>query len=385
MDPNADPSPGFGIYIHWPFCTAKCPYCDFNSHVVRSLDQDAWRDALVRDLTRQLARTDQETVTSVFFGGGTPSLMPAETVSAILETVARTCRVSDTLEVTLEANPTSVERDKFQAFRSAGVNRVSLGVQALNDEDLKALGRLHSAEEALAALETAMSTFDRVSFDLIYARQNQTMADWTAELDRALTFAADHLSLYQLTIEPNTRFGDLYERNALRGLPSAGLSGDLYDATVDICRAQGFDLYEISNFCRAGAASRHNLTYWRYGPYLGVGPGAHGRRPENGVRTSTVASRMPAEWLGDAGTDSVETAEPLSTHEQGLEYAMMSLRLTEGLSLSRFRDISGLEPPTATDLIAAGMVTQDGDRLRVTDAGRLVLNRVTAEWLNPIL
>lgn len=385
MDPQADLSPGFGIYIHWPFCAAKCPYCDFNSHVVPSVDQDAWCDALVGDLKRQLDRTERQMVTSVFFGGGTPSLMPAKTVGALLETIGRQCDVSPNMEVTLEANPTSVEADRFRAFRDAGVNRVSLGVQALNDPDLKALGRLHSADEALAALSLARDTFDRVSFDLIYARQNQTLPAWKAELTRALDLAADHLSLYQLTIEPNTRFGEMYARNSLRGLPTDDLSTDLYEETLDICGRQGFDLYEISNFHRSSSASRHNLTYWRYGPYLGVGPGAHGRRPEGGMRIATEAARMPQQWLSRAGTPDAETTSCVSAHEQGLEYAMMSLRLTEGLSLSRFAELSGVQPPPTEDFVEAGLFRLEGDRLRTSDAGRLVLNRVTSEWLDPLL
>ena len=385
MTRPANAEPGFGIYIHWPFCAAKCPYCDFNSHVVSAVDHDAWRSALVHDLQRQIDRSDPAVVTSVYFGGGTPSLMAAETVEAILNVITRDCRTADDVEVTLEANPTSVEAARFQAYRAAGVNRVSLGVQALNDADLKALGRLHSAREAMAAFDVGRRFFDRMSFDLIYARQHQTLDDWTAELGQALALAGDHLSLYQLTIEPGTRFGDLFDRNGLRGLPDPDLSYDLYAATVEVCRSSGFDAYEVSNFCRPGAEGRHNLTYWRYGAYLGVGPGAHGRRVESGARFATEAHALPKDWLETAGTAHVEAVEVVNPVNQGIEYALMSLRLKEGMSLGRFEALSRSAPPSATTFLEANLLETDGDRIWATDAGRLVLNRLTSEWLAPLL
>ncbi len=376
---------GFGIYIHWPFCAAKCPYCDFNSHVRAGVDHSAWKEALLRDLRFQAETTDKKMVTSIFFGGGTPSLMEPATVAALIDEVSRIWHVANDLEVTLEANPTSVEAGRFQAFRTAGVNRISMGIQALNDPDLKALGRMHSATEAIAAFDVARNTFERISFDLIYARQNQTLAEWEAELTHAIGLAVDHLSLYQLTIEAGTRFGDLYDRGKLRGLPQEGLAADMYELTQEICYEAGMGAYEISNHARDGSECRHNLTYWRYGPYLGVGPGAHGRLLRGDARSETVSYSNPEAWLsavGQAG-HGVKSKEALSGSDAGSEYALMCLRLAEGLELSRFESLSGraLAGDRMVDLISQEYLAQDGDRIKATPKGRPVLNTILQELL----
>lgn len=374
---EADADPGFGVYIHWPFCAAKCPYCDFNSHVRATIDHAAWRHALIADIEAQAELHDTALVTSVFFGGGTPSLMEPETVGAILDTLHRKFRVSNDLEVTLEANPTSVEAQKFREFKEGGVNRVSMGIQALNDVDLRHLGRMHTAEEAMRAFSIARSTFDRVSFDLIYARQHQTLESWEQELNQALSLAVDHLSLYQLTIEQGTRFGELAALNRLRGLPGADLSADMYELTNQVCRNAGLEAYEVSNHAREGAVCRHNLTYWRYGPYLGVGPGAHGRVSRDGIWYATEAERRPESWLADPAGRTAAT--PLESHDRAQEYILMALRLTEGLDLSRLalmHDTSGADDAIG-DLLALGLLVRNGDRIATTDRGRLVLNSVT--------
>ncbi len=277
---------GFGFYVHWPFCASKCPYCDFNSHVSAEIDESRWVRAYLREIDRYAAEVPERVLTSIFFGGGgTPSLMAPDTVSAILERIRAHWPVANDLEVTLEANPGSVEAGRFRGYADAGVNRVSVGVQALNDADLRRLGRLHTVEEALAALEIARNTFERVSFDLIYARQGQTLEEWRAELSGALEFAADHLSLYQLSIEPGTAFGDRYDAGKLRGLPDEDLSAEMYLLTQEMCETAGFHAYEVSNHAKPGAESRHNQIYWRYGDYAGIGPGAHSRLTVDGNDT----------------------------------------------------------------------------------------------------
>ncbi|MEM9551751.1 MAG: radical SAM family heme chaperone HemW, partial [Pseudomonadota bacterium] len=268
---------GFGLYIHWPFCEAKCPYCDFNSHVVRDIDQSRWAEAYRQEIERAAAETQGRVLSTVFFGGGTPSLMHPDTVASVLDAVRRAWPMVNDPEITLEANPGSVEAHRFAGYRDAGVNRISMGVQALNDRALKRLGRIHSAADARAAFDIARRCFDRVSFDLIYARQDQTLSDWRRELDEALSMAVDHLSLYQLTIEDGTAFADRYRAGGLRGLPADDLSADMYAVTQEVCAEHGLSGYEVSNHARAEAESRHNLIYWRYGDYVGIGPGAHGR------------------------------------------------------------------------------------------------------------
>ncbi|MEM8572085.1 MAG: radical SAM family heme chaperone HemW [Pseudomonadota bacterium] len=371
---------GFGIYIHWPFCSAKCPYCDFNSHVVSSIDHDRWARAYLTEIACLASEVPGRPLRSVFFGGGTPSLMEPRTVGAILDAIAHNWPLQDDLEVTLEANPTSVEANKFRAFRQAGVNRLSLGVQALNDADLRALGRRHTAKEALDALSLARETFPRISFDLIYARAHQTLAEWEAELQQACAMAADHLSLYQLTIEPGTRFGELASRNRLRGLPEDDLATDLYEATQSVLEAHGLPAYEISNHARVGAECRHNLVYWRYGDYAGLGPGAHGRLTLQGERFSTYATASPADWLSQVelrGHGEAER-ERLDRSIQGEEMLIMGLRIAEGIDARRYKRLTGQSlDESATDrLISEGFLSHSNGRLRLTRAGRPVANSV---------
>ena len=373
---------GFGLYVHWPFCQAKCPYCDFNSHVVASVDQGRWATAFERELDRIAALTEGRVLNSVFFGGGTPSLMTVETVDRIMARIRKNWRLANDLEVTLEANPTSIEAERFAGYHASGVNRVSVGVQALNDPDLKALGRLHSADEALAAIELARSTFDRVSFDLIYARQNQSVADWDAELRRALALDPDHLSLYQLTIEDGTAFGDRFKRGLLRGLPDEDLGADLWDVTQDICEAAGLPAYEVSNHAKSGQESRHNLIYWRSGDWAGIGPGAHGRLTLDGLRYETVAPKAPGAWLerveSGRGGDVVNAA--LSEGSKLEERVLMGLRMAEGLSMPQgWIDLKSLE---IKELCEYGHLVLSERRLTVTPAGRPVLNAVINRLLD---
>ncbi|WP_029010914.1 radical SAM family heme chaperone HemW [Azospirillum halopraeferens] len=380
--------PGFGIYIHWPFCKAKCPYCDFNSHVRERIDQARWRDALLRELDHYANATPGRRVTSVFFGGGTPSLMEPATVEALITRIATRWPVAEALEVTLEANPTSVEADRFRAFRDAGVNRVSLGIQALDDGALRFLGRQHSAAEALGAIELAARTFERFSFDLIYARPGQSVAAWEAELSRALDFAVGHLSVYQLTIENGTAFFPLHARGALV-LPDEDLAGDLYEATQARLAAAGLPAYEISNHARPGEACRHNLTYWRYGDYVGVGPGAHGRLTLDGGKFATRAHRAPEVWLerGAGHGHGAHAPEPVPPAERGTELLMMGLRLAEGVERARLVAESGRDLPDLVDgaaldrLAGAGFLEVDDRTVRATDAGRQRLNAVLAALL----
>ncbi|MFQ5621934.1 MAG: radical SAM family heme chaperone HemW [Paracoccaceae bacterium] len=372
----------FGIYIHWPFCQSKCPYCDFNSHVARDVDQARWRRAMLRELERTAAITGARTVHSVFFGGGTPSLMPPDTVADILDRVRSLWGLGAGAEVTLEANPTSVEGNRFRAYADAGVNRASLGIQALDDNDLRALGRLHTVAEAQAALETAQRHFRRTSFDLIYARQGQTRESWRSELRRALSMADDHLSLYQLTIEDGTRFGELRRAGKLRGLPPDDLAADLYADTQEICAAAGLPGYEISSHARRGVESRHNLICWRCGDYAGIGPGAHGRLTLGGARVATEAVRDPAAWIAavdDAGTGA-SVSRPLSEKEQAEEVLIMSLRLAEGLNIKRLQKLSDsvVNWDEASFLASEGLIQVEGGYLRATAAGRPLLDAILA-------
>ena len=376
---------GFGLYIHWPFCEAKCPYCDFNSHVVRQIDQKAWRDAYLTELKRTALETPDRVLGSVFFGGGTPSLMDPDVISDVIAEIRRLWPTANDLEITLEANPGSVEAGRFNAYRQGGVNRISMGVQALNDADLKRLGRIHSTAEAMTAFDIARSAFERVSFDLIYARQGQTLQDWEGELRQALNMAVDHLSLYQLTIEQGTAFGDRYNAGKLRDLPDEDLSADLYAMTQDICGAAGMPSYEVSNHARDGAQSRHNLIYWRYGDYAGIGPGAHGRVTIDGTRWATEAYSNPSRWLSAVETLACEKPRAaLSREDQAQEFLLMGLRLKEGISLARYAEISGqsLSATAIQDLIELGMATQAKDRLIVSNQGFMVLNAVISRLLD---
>ena len=374
--------PGFAVYVHWPFCAQKCPYCDFNSHVRHGgWDETTFLAAYLNELRATASAIDKPgNLTSIFFGGGTPSLMQPQTVSAIIDAVASTFPLSSDCEITLEANPGSVEAARFRGYRTAGVNRVSLGLQALDDAHLTRLGRIHSVAEGLAALEIAKSTFERVSFDLIYARPGMTEAAWEAELARALRLEAGHLSLYQLTIEDGTPFASLHRAGKLI-VPEPELADRLYEITQEMCEAAGLPAYEISNHARPGQESRHNLVYWRYGCYLGLGPGAHGRELRSGVRVATLNERTPEAWLervSRTGRGLVEQ-DALSPSEAADEMLLMGLRLTEGLDLSRLAAEVGVQPSAATllRLEALGLLERcSRNGIRATRAGRFVLNEV---------
>ncbi len=376
---------GFGLYIHWPFCQAKCPYCDFNSHVVAQIDQKAWATAYLSEIERIGAETEGRVLRSVFFGGGTPSLMDPAVVDVILSKIRATWPIANDIEVTLEANPTSVEAGRFAGYRDAGVNRVSMGVQALNDRDLKALGRLHTAHEAMQAFDIARNVFDRVSFDLIYARQGQSVADWTSELSHALGMAVDHLSLYQLTIEDGTAFGDRYAAGKLRGLPDDDVAADMYLATQDICGEAGLPAYEVSNHAAEGAESIHNKTYWKYGDYAGIGPGAHGRLTLGGARYATEAPAGPAVWLSQvrkSGNGDLRR-ELLSAEDQMVEFLLMGMRLREGVSIDRFPNLKNpFFIKKINMLMSNGLIDFIGDKIKVTDRGMPILNAVLRELLD---
>lgn len=371
---------GFGLYLHWPFCASKCPYCDFNSHVVAAVDQRIWRDAYLSELRRAAAETEGRIVTSVFFGGGTPSLMEPELVAAILAAVRALWPMANDPEITLEANPNSVDSTRFRGFSEAGVNRLSMGVQALNDRDLRRLGRLHSVCEARKAFDIARANFDRVSFDLIYARQHQTLADWQAELTEAAAMAVDHLSLYQLTIEDGTAFGARHAAGGLKGLPDDDVAADMYQLTQEVLDRAGMPAYEISNHAREGAESRHNLIYWRYGDYVGIGPGAHGRLTLNGRKLATEAIRAPGAWLEAMRRDGAGELPrvALSDRECGDEYMLMALRLREGADMARYEALSGqsLRRDAIAHLKGLGLVRVFGQRIAATPSGRIVLNAI---------
>ncbi|MGR3616098.1 MAG: radical SAM family heme chaperone HemW [Paracoccaceae bacterium] len=375
---------GFGLYVHWPFCQAKCPYCDFNSHVSANIDQKVWIRAYIQELNRYRNITGGRVLNSIFFGGGTPSLMHPDTVAAIIDTAREIWPFANDIEISLEANPTSVDAKNFEGYHAAGVNRVSMGIQALNDEDLRRLGRLHSVNEARAAFDIARNTFDRVSFDLIYARQGQTLQAWESELQSALSMAIDHLSLYQLTIEEGTAFGDRYKHGKLRDLPDDDTSADMYQLTQDICDANGMGAYEVSNHARTGSESRHNLIYWRYGDYVGIGPGAHGRITDGKKRYATEAYRAPGKWLEQVSTGTGEvTVSPLTSKDSAHEYLMMCLRLSEGIDIDRFTRLaqSELSQDKISHLKEIGMIELQDNRLWVTKQGRPVLNAVIRELL----
>jgi oxygen-independent coproporphyrinogen-3 oxidase len=376
----------FGVYVHWPFCAAKCPYCDFNSHVRTAVDESGWVDAILTELDWVAAhQTGKPVVETIFFGGGTPSLMEGRSVGRVLSKVAALWPMGNDVEITLEANPASADAARFADYRAAGVNRVSLGVQALNDPDLKKLGRLHDVAEAKAALKLAMANFGRVSLDLIYARPHQSEAQWRNELKEALSFGTDHLSLYQLTIEPETPYALLHKSGQLQ-IPDDDLAAGLYETTQELTEAAGLPAYEISNHARPGQESRHNLIYWRYGDYAGVGPGAHGRLSLAGARTATAAIKLPERWRDTVGKQGHGFAEltPVGREEAAREHLLMNLRLAEGLDLASYETRWGTRPDAAkiTALAEQGFLVQDGDMLRATPAGRLLLNRVIEEVLN---
>jgi putative oxygen-independent coproporphyrinogen III oxidase len=387
--PDLPPQPGegekkFGVYIHWPFCLSKCPYCDFNSHVRREpIDEPRFLRAFHKEITATGERTRGRTVSTIFFGGGTPSLMQPATIAGALNSIARQWRVADDAEITLEANPTSVEAERFRGYRAAGVNRVSLGVQALDDRALAELGRLHTAREALDAVAVARSVFERFSFDLIYARPGQTPAAWASELKRALAEAGEHLSLYQLTIEPDTPFYALHTAGKLK-TPEEDTARALYDTTQEVCAARDLPAYEISNHARPGAECRHNLVYWRGQEYAGIGPGAHGRLDIDGDRHAIVTEKRPELWLArvEAHGDGIVSDEVLTREEMCDEFLLMGLRLAEGIALDRYAELAGrpLDPERIAALRAHGLIeTTPAGRLRVTLPGFPVLDAVVAD------
>jgi putative oxygen-independent coproporphyrinogen III oxidase len=377
-------APPFGVYLHWPFCLSKCPYCDFNSHVRHvAIDETRYVRAFTAEIAATAERVPGRTVATIFFGGGTPSLMQPATVQAILDEVARHWTVAPDVEVTLEANPTSVEATRFRGYRAAGVNRVSLGVQALDDAALKALGRLHTADEAIAAVAIARKIFERYSFDLIYARPGHNPQDWSRELNHAIDQAAEHLSLYQLTIEPDTPFATLHAAGKLI-VPDDDNARNLYDVTQEICSARGLPAYEISNHARPGAECRHNLVYWRGHEYAGIGPGAHGRLDIDGRRFATATEKRPEAWLAQVETTGhgLVVDEPLTREERADELLLMGLRLAEGIDPARYEALAGrsLDPRRIATLHSEGAVetTREG-RLRVTLSGFPVLDAVVAD------
>lgn len=384
---------GFGLYVHWPFCISKCPYCDFNSHVVASVDQDAWRTALLKELAHFAQPIAGRELTSIFFGGGTPSLMDAATAEVIIAAARTYWRTADDLEITLEANPGTVDAERFSAFHDAGINRLSMGVQALNDRDLAFLGRKHSIADARRAWENAARIFPRVSFDLIYARPQQTVAAWRSELQEALRAVEDcgitHLSLYQLTMEQGTAMQAAHARGEF-ALPDEDTAAELYESTQELCEAAGFPAYEISNHARPGQASRHNRTYWRGGDYVGVGPGAHGRLTTDGATLATRQIKAPALWLKAVAASGHGTQEvaPVNPEARAEELVLMGLRLIEGLDKDRFARLAGrplaevLNPQALKVLRDEGHLAESATTLLALPKGRLALNAVVSALLS---
>jgi oxygen-independent coproporphyrinogen-3 oxidase len=382
------PEPGFGLYVHWPFCQSKCPYCDFNSHVRSQIDEARWRRALLAELDHFAARIGARALTSLFFGGGTPSLMDPATVGAVIDRAADRFGLAPDAEITLEANPGSADAGRFAGYRATGVNRLSLGIQALNDSDLRFLGRRHNAAEGIAAIDLAARLFPRHSFDLIYARPGQTPLTWKAELKQALGMIRDHLSAYQLTIEAETPFGAALRRGELTPMPEEEAAG-LYELTQEILDAAGLPAYEVSNHARPGGESRHNLTYWRYGDYAGIGPGAHGRLTLGGRKLAFRQHRAPEAWLEqvEGQGHATRTETPVAAGERFAEMAMMGLRLTEGLWLGRIEEETGapldawVRTPAVDRLVAGGFLKIGPERVVTTPAGRQRLDAVLAALL----
>jgi len=380
---DPDDAPQFGVYVHWPFCLSKCPYCDFNSHVRHAaIDEERFARAFAAEIAATAARAPARIVSSIFFGGGTPSLMRPATIASVLDAIARHWRVAPQAEVTLEANPTSVEAERFRGYRAAGVNRISLGVQALDDRALAALGRLHSAREALEAIAVARSVFHRYSFDLIYARPHQTAGEWARELGRALAEAGEHVSLYQLTIEADTPFAGLHAAGKLQ-IPDAEQARALYDLTQELCAAQGLPAYEISNHARPRGECRHNLVYWRAREYAGIGPGAHGRLDIGDARHATVTEKRPEDWLRRVEQDgqALVVDDVLTREQMADEFLLMGLRLSEGIDPARYAAVAGrpLDPARIATLREHGLIETTAGRLRVTLPGFPLLDAVVAD------
>jgi len=378
---------GFGLYVHWPFCAAKCPYCDFNSHVRTSIDEEGWADAILCEMSHvaKLQGAGRPILETIFFGGGTPSLMGAPSTSRIIDAATSLWPSADDLEITLEANPASAEAARFADYAKAGVNRLSLGVQALNDVDLRFLGRLHDVREAKEALALGMRTFRRVSLDLIYARPGQSLEAWRSELAEALSFGTEHLSLYQLTVELETPFATMHRRGLFH-LPDEDLAAAFYEATQEVTENAGLAAYEVSNHARPGCESWHNLNYWRYGAYAGVGPGAHGRLDLNGKRIATVCERLPERWREKVARDANGFAEisEIDAGSAAREHLLMNLRLNEGIDLAAYRARWGAapQPERIAALAAGGFLTLEAGRLSATPCGMLVLNSVIAELVD---
>ena len=372
----------FGVYIHWPICAAKCPYCDFNSHVRENFSEARWTAAILRELKAVADLQEQRpTVSTVFFGGGTPSLMSGRAVASVIDGIAEIWPLAPDAEISLEANPNSVEQGRFRDYRAAGVNRVSIGVQALDDAALKKLGRLHGADEARTAIRLGLGIFPRASFDLIYARPGQGADAWKRELEEAFSFQTEHLSLYQLTIEPGTAYATLARAGKL-AIPADDDAADLYELTQELCSAAGLPLYEVSNHAAPGAECRHNLIYWRYEDYAGVGPGAHGRITAGPRRFSTQAERLPERWLEKVERLGTSLAvEEITPADAAREHLLMGMRLSEGIDLADYRTRWGLSPAPEkiARLVEQGAVTLEGNRLAATRQGRLVLNTVIAQ------
>ena len=369
---------GFGLYIHWPFCESKCPYCDFNSYVSATVDNEMWEAALLSELDRHAALTPDRLLNSIFFGGGTPSLMPPKMVGRLIDRARSLWSFANDIEITLEANPSSVEASRFADFRAAGVNRVSMGIQALNDPDLKRLGRLHSVAEARSALAVAKAYFDRVSFDLIYARQDQTLEAWQSELTQAIEMSAGHLSLYQLTVEPGTAFGFRAQAGKLGGLPDEDLSADMFEVTHEICAQAGLHGYEVSNYSLKSLESKHNMIYWRGGDYIGIGPGAHGRLTLSGRRHATRTALAPQAWLERVAQRNTGTShqEILAPQDHANELIMMGLRVSDGISRRRIEGVAGAPLNIPDHLLDLGLLELSDSQLRATKAGRPLLNQL---------
>ncbi|MCI5045541.1 MAG: radical SAM family heme chaperone HemW [Aquisalinus sp.] len=372
----------FGIYIHWPFCARICPYCDFNVYKNRAVDISLWQEVLTQDLRWFADQTGERTLTSIYFGGGTPSLMPPELVAALIEVCKELWHPSDNIEITLEANPTDAEQARFRDFRSVGINRLSLGLQSFDDAALKFLGRNHSASEARAALDLSLKTFDRTTLDLIYARPEQSLADWQQELTSAIETGVQHLSLYQLTVEPDTAFQKAVDRKDW-SLPDDPLQADFYDLTQEICDAAGKPAYEVSNHAAPGDESRHNMLYWTYQDYIGIGPGAHGRLTKSNRKDAVTATNKPGDYLTMLPEEKFET-EALQPEDQAAEYLLMGLRLQSGIEVERYEQLAEKSLPAGqvTQLINKGLLLHDGNRSKLTPSGRKVLNQVVLQLLS---